>query len=196
VSALIESILRKNAESISVQERFFQEHAPAIVACGEAMSEAFARGGRLFVFGNGGSFCDAQHLAVEFMHPIHEKRVPLPATAVMSETALLTAIGNDQDFSLAFATQLRLQARAGDIALGISTSGRSAGAARAFEAAGEIGLLRVGFTGKDGGFFPALCEHCFTVPSFSIHRIQETHVALLHLLWDTIHVLRGEEDVL
>lgn len=196
MTALVESILRKNAESVSVQERFFREHAGSIVACAQAMNVSFTKGGRLFVFGNGGSFCDAQHLAVEFMHPIHEKRAPLPATAVMAETALLTAIGNDQDFTLAFATQLRMHARAGDIALGISTSGRSAGAARAFEAAGELGLLRIGFTGKDGGAFPTLCDFCFTVPSFSIHRIQETHVSLLHLLWDTIHVLRGEEDVL
>jgi D-sedoheptulose 7-phosphate isomerase len=194
--SLRDSILRKNGESAAVQEKFFLAEADRIVDCAGAMNEAFARGGRLFVFGNGGSHCDAQHLAVEFMHPIFEKRAALPAVAVMSEPALLTAIGNDTDFSLAFATQLRLQARPDDIALGISTSGKSAGATRAFEAAHELGLLRIGFTGKDGGAFPELCDYCFTVPSFSIHRIQEAHVALLHLIWDTIHVLRGAEDVL
>jgi D-sedoheptulose 7-phosphate isomerase len=113
-----------------------------------------------------------------------------------TDTALLTAVGNDQDFALAFVQQLRMLGRKGDMALGISTSGKSANINRALQAARELGLLTVGFSGRDGGRLPELCDHCFTVPSFSIHRIQETHETLLHVLWGLIHVIRGEEDVI
>jgi D-sedoheptulose 7-phosphate isomerase len=161
-----------------------------------AMARAFDQGGRLFVMGNGGSSCDAAHVAVEFMHPIIEKRPALPAVALTTDTALLTAVGNDQDFALAFSQQLKLLARPGDIVLGFSTSGKSANVNRALQAGREMGLLTVGFSGRDGGRMPEVCDHCFTVPSFSIHRIQETHETLLHILWDLIHVIRGQEDVI
>lgn len=193
---LREAILRKSRESQATQERFFAEHAGRIADCASAMAAAFGDGGRLFVMGNGGSACDAEHLLVEFMHPIVEKRPPLPVIALHTGTALLTAVANDADFSLAFADQLRLLCRRGDIALGISTSGKSAGVIRALKAARELGLLTVGFSGRDGGTMPSLTDFCFVVPSFSIHRIQETHGTLLHVLWDLIHVVRGEEDVL
>ncbi len=99
---------------------------------------AFDAGGRLFVMGNGGSSCDAAHVSVEFMHPIIEKRPALPAMALTTDTALLTAVGNDQDFALAFVQQLRMLARPGDMALGISTSGKSANVNRALQAAREM----------------------------------------------------------
>ena len=194
--AVRESILRKCRESMATKEQFFTEHADRIVSCAAAMARAFDQGGRLFVMGNGGSSCDAAHVAVEFMHPIIEKRPALPALALTTDTALLTAVGNDQDFSLAFAQQLKMLGRPGDIALGISTSGKSANVNRALQAARDAGLLTVGFAGRDGGRMPAICDYCFTVPSFSIHRIQESHETLLHILWDLIHVLRGEEDVI
>jgi D-sedoheptulose 7-phosphate isomerase len=192
---LAASVLRKSRESAATSETFFTAEAERIEACCRAMAAAFDAGGRLFVMGNGGSACDAQHIAVEFMHPIIEKRPPLPAMALGSDTALLTAVGNDQDFAMAFTEQLRLLARRGDIALGISTSGKSANVTRALGVARDLGLLTVGFTGRDGGRMPDLCDHCFTVPSFSIHRIQEGHATLLHIVWDLIHVIRGEEDV-
>ena len=193
---LRDAILRKSRESAATKEKFFTEHADRIAACCGAMAKAFDAGGRLFVMGNGGSSCDAAHVSVEFMHPIIEKRPALPAVALSIDAALLSAVGNDQDFALAFAGQLRLLARPGDVALGISTSGRSANVTRALAAARELGLLTVGFTGRDGGRLSALCDHCFTVPSFSIHRIQETHATLLHVVWDLVHVIRGEEDVI
>ena len=191
-----EPILRKCRESMATKEQFFTEHADRIAECARAMATAFDKGGRLFVMGNGGSSCDAAHVSVEFMHPIIEKRPALPAVALTTDTALLTAVGNDQDFALAFTQQLRLLGRAGDMALGISTSGKSANVNRALQAAREMGLLTVGFAGRDGGRMPEFCDYCFTVSSFSIHRIQETHETLLHILWDLIHVLRGEEDVI
>jgi D-sedoheptulose 7-phosphate isomerase len=196
MTSLTTAILRKSRESATTAETFFAAEAERIVACGRAMAAAFDAGGRLFVMGNGGSACDAQHAVVEFMHPIIEKRPALPAIALGTDSALLTAIGNDQDFALAFAEQLRLLGRRGDIALLISTSGKSANVIRALGIARDLCMLTVGFTGRDGGRMPELCEHCFTVPSFSIHRIQEVHATLLHILWDLIHVLRGEEDVI
>jgi D-sedoheptulose 7-phosphate isomerase len=195
-AGLREAILRKGRESCTVKEQFFRENAGRIAACAAAMSDAFEAGGRLFVFGNGGSACDAQHVAVEFMHPIVEKRKALPAIALACDSALLTAKGNDRDFSLSFVEQLSVLGRKGDVALGISTSGKSANVNRALQGAREQGLLTVGFSGRDGGRMPALCDHCFSVESFSIHRIQETQEALLHVLWDAIHVIRGEEDVI
>jgi D-sedoheptulose 7-phosphate isomerase len=193
---LREKILRKCRESATTKEQFFTENADRIAECCKALARAFDSGGRLFVMGNGGSSCDAAHVAVEFMHPIIEKRPALPAVALNTDTALLTAVGNDQDFSLAFAKQLKMLGRPGDIAVGISTSGKSANVNRALQAARELGMLTVGFSGRDGGRMPELCDWCFTVPSFSIHRIQETHETLLHIVWDLIHVIRGEEDVI
>jgi D-sedoheptulose 7-phosphate isomerase len=193
---LRQKILRKVRESVATKEQFFEEQADRIAECCAAMARAFDEGRRLFVMGNGGSSCDAQHVSVEFMHPIIEKRPAMPAIALSTDTAILTAVGNDQDFAMAFAQQLRMLAQPGDIALGISTSGKSANVNRALQAAREMGLLTVGFSGRDGGRMPDVSDYCFTVPSFSIHRIQETHETLLHVMWDLIHVIRGEEDVI
>ncbi|HZS40087.1 MAG TPA: SIS domain-containing protein [Polyangia bacterium] len=192
---LRDAVLRKCRESVSTKEQFFAAEADRIVACCRAMAEAFDRGARLFAFGNGGSACDAEHVAVEFMHPIFARRPALPALT-LAAPALVTAVANDQDFALVFARQLRVLARKGDVALAISTSGQSANVNRGLAAARELGMLTVGFTGRDGGRLAELCDHAFTVPSFSIHRIQETHETLLHVVWDLIHVIRGEEDVI
>jgi D-sedoheptulose 7-phosphate isomerase len=191
-----ESFLRKALESARVAQQLLERDAARLEACVRQMAERFARGGRLFTMGNGGSACDALHVAVEFQHPILEKRRPIPAIALAADVASLTAIGNDTDFALVFAEQLRLLANPSDVALGISTSGQSANVIRAMKQAREAGLLTVAFAGRDGGRLAEVAEHCFVVPSFSIHRIQEAHTLLLHLLWDQVHVALGEEDVL
>ena len=191
-----EAILRKARESADVKEQFFRAEADRIEALVRAMAVRFSSGGRLYVMGNGGSATDAQHISVEFFHPIVEKRKPLPAIALTADQALLTAISNDRDFAKVFADQLRVLARPGDMALAVSTSGKSPNLVQALETARELGLLTVAFTGKDGGRLPDLAEYCFVVPSFSIHRIQETHVTLYHIVWDLVHVALGEDDVL
>jgi len=187
---------RKSAESAAVQQRALDACASELATCARSLAVQFERGAKLFTMGNGGSACDAEHVAVEFMHPILEKRRALPAVALTTSSALLSAVGNDRDFSFAFTDALRLLAHEGDIVLGISTSGDSANVCRAVEAARELGCVTVGFTGRDGGRLARLCDHAFVVPSYSIHRIQETHVALLHILWDLVHVALGEEDIL
>ena len=195
-SELAGKVMRQCREVIQTKEQFFSANAERIAVCCQAMARAFDAGGKLLAFGNGGSSCDAAHMVVECTHPIIERRPALPAIALTTDMATLTAIGNDQDFSLAYVQQLRLLGKPGDIAMGMSTSGKSANVNRALQAARETGLLTVGYGGRDGGRMPALCDYCFVVPSFSIPRIQETQETLLHIMWDLIHVIRGEEDVL
>ena len=190
-----DAILRKARESADVKEQFFRAEADRIEALARALAAAFQRGGRLYVMGNGGGATDAQHVAVEFCHPIVEKRRPLPALALTTDAALLTAISNDRDFAKVFADQLRVLARPDDMALAISTSGQSPNLIQGLEAARALRLLTIAFAGKDGGRLADLADYCFVVPSFSIHRIQETHVALYHIVWDLVHVALGEDDV-
>lgn len=189
-------VLRQAREVCALKEQFFTENAERIVACCRQMAQRFDAGGRLYAMGNGGSSCDAIHLSVEFMHPIIEKRPPLPTIALTTDMAILTAIGNDQDFSMIYSQQLRMLGKPGDMALGVSTSGKSANINRALQAARELGMMTIGFAGRDGGRMPGTCDHCFIVPSFSIPRIQETHETLLHIIWDLVHVIRGEEDII
>jgi len=191
-----EAILRKVRESADVKQQFFEKNAAQIEALCQTMAQRFLQGKKLFVMGNGGSACDALHVAVEFKHPIIEKRRPLPAEALMADIATVSAISNDFDFSRIFVNQLRLSAQPGDMALAISTSGKSPNLIYALETARERGLLTIAFSGKDGGRFTEIAEYCLTVPSFSIHRIQEVHATLIHILWDLIHVAIGEEDVI
>jgi D-sedoheptulose 7-phosphate isomerase len=193
---LAQKVNRQSREVIALKEQFFAENANQIVACCQAMAKAFDAGGRLYAMGNGGSSCDAIHLSVEFMHPIITKRPPLPCVSLTTDMAVLTAIGNDNDFAMIYSQQLAMLGRRGDMALGVSTSGKSANINRALQMARDMGMLTIGFTGRDGGRMPPVCDHCFIVPSFSIPRIQETHETLLHIIWDLIHVIRGEEDVI
>jgi D-sedoheptulose 7-phosphate isomerase len=191
-----DAILRKANESAALQRQFFEANAAGVERCVQALAERFSAGGRLLCIGNGGSACDAQHATVEFQHPILEKRRPLPAVSLANDVALLTAIGNDTDFSRVFADQVELWARPADALLAISTSGASANVNRAVAAARKRGLLTIGFAGRDGGTLAELCEIPFVVASWSIHRIQEVHTTLLHLLWDQLQVAMGEDDVL
>lgn len=191
-----DSVLRKARESARVAQALLERDAGKLEECCHQVAARFAKGGRLWLMGNGGSACDAQHIAVEFQHPIIEKRKALPAIALTTDTATITAIGNDRDFTLVFAEQLQLLGARGDIALGISTSGQSSNVVRGIETARRLGMLTIAFSGRDGGRLAEVAEHCFVVPAFSIHRIQEAHTLLLHLLWDGVHMAMGEEDVL
>jgi D-sedoheptulose 7-phosphate isomerase len=190
------AIVRKARESAGLKVAFFEEQAATIERCAVALAERFVRGGKLLTMGNGGSACDAHHLAVEFQHPIIEKRRALPAIALGASTALVTAIGNDGDFGRVFADELELLAGPEDAVLALSSSGASANVNRALRRARERRLLTIGFAGRDGGAMADACDFAFVVPSWSIHRIQETHTTLVHLLWDEVQVALGEPDVL
>jgi D-sedoheptulose 7-phosphate isomerase len=191
-----EKVMRKCGESVEIKQKFFNHYAADIGELSQKMAERFQEGKKLWVMGNGGSACDAQHVAVEFIHPIIEKRRALPALDLVSQIPVVTAISNDKDFARIFVDQIELWGQPGDMALAISTSGKSPNLIYDLEAARAKGMLTISFSGKDGGRMPESSDYCFTVPSFSIHRIQESHVALLHILWDLIHVAMGEEDII
>jgi D-sedoheptulose 7-phosphate isomerase len=191
-----EKILRKCAESVEMKQRFFEKYAEQIETLSREMARRFESGHKLLTMGNGGSLCDALHFAVEFTHPIIEKRPAFPALSLMTDIATMTAIGNDSDYSRIFLDQLRLLGQPGDIALAVSTSGKSPNLIYALEEARKRGMLTVAWAGKDGGRFPEIADYCFIVPSYSIHRIQEVHATFVHVLWDLIHLALGAEDVI
>lgn len=191
-----EKVMHKCRESVEVKQKFFERYADDIAALSQKMAARFRDGHKLWVMGNGGSACDAQHIAVEFIHPIIEKRRALPALDLVSQIPVVTAISNDKDYARIFVDQIELWGQPGDMAIAISTSGNSPNLIYALEAARSKDILTIAFSGKDGGRLADSAEYCFTVPSYSIHRIQESHVALLHILWDLTHVALGEEDVI
>ena len=190
-----DKVIRKCGESVEMKEKFFTKYAESLEAMSRVMAERFQRGGRLFVMGNGGSLCDALHMCVEFNHPIIEKRPAFPVIPLMTDIATMTAIGNDIDFTRVFVNQLRLLSQPGDMAMVFSTSGKSPNLIYALQAAREKQILTVAFAGKDGGRFPEIADYCFIVPSYSIHRIQEVHATVVHVVWDLVHIALGAEDV-
>ncbi len=190
-----EKVLRKCAESMETKEKFFSTYAESLDQMSRALADRFKQGGRLFVMGNGGSLCDALHIAVEFNHPIIEKRLAFPAVPLMTDIATMTAISNDLDFTRVYVNQLRLQATENDVAMVFSSSGKSPNLIYALEEARNKKMLSVAFSGKDGGRFPEVADYCYIVPSFSIHRIQEAHATAVHIIWDLVHIALGAEDV-
>ena len=190
-----EKILRKCGESVEMKQKFFSQYAAQLETMCAEMADRFRQGRKLLVMGNGGSLCDALHFSVEFTHPIIEKRQPFPVIPLMTDIATMTAISNDLDYSRIFVNQLRLLGLPGDMALAVSTSGKSPNLIYAIEAARERGMLTIAWLGKDGGRLSELADYSFIVPSYSIHRIQEVHATLVHIAWDLTHVALGQEDV-
>jgi D-sedoheptulose 7-phosphate isomerase len=195
------SLLEKARESAEVKSRFFAEQQEVIVQVALRLALAFHRGHRLFVCGNGGSATDAQHVAVEFMHPITVGRKALPVVCLNNDMAMVTAVANDVGFADVFARQIIALGSEGDVLLAISTSGNSENLVHAFETARRMKLITVGFAGGDGGRMAAmqtdgLVDFCLTVPTLSIHRVQETHVTLYHIIWDLVHELLPHRSLL
>jgi D-sedoheptulose 7-phosphate isomerase len=185
------SLLEKVRESVDVKTRFFEANKEAIIAASLDLAKAFHRGRKLLVCGNGGSATDAQHVAVEFMHPITVGRKALPAICLTNDMAMVTAVANDVGFDDVFSRQIIALGSQGDVLLGISTSGNSENLMHAFATARRMKLFTIGFAGDDGGKMAGmsgrLLDYCLTVPTSSIHRIQESHVALYHIMWDMVH---------
>jgi D-sedoheptulose 7-phosphate isomerase len=186
------SVLEKARESVEVKTQFFAENKDTILAASLALARSFSRGRKLLVCGNGGSATDAQHIAVEFMHPITVGRKALPAICLTNDIAMVTAVANDVGFDDVFTRQIIGLGVEGDVFLGISTSGNSKNLLHGFATARRLKLVTIGFAGSDGGEMSAmsaagLLDYCLIVPTASIHRIQETHVALYHIMWDMVH---------
>jgi D-sedoheptulose 7-phosphate isomerase len=192
-AALLRSIDDKARESREVGARFFGEQGPRLIAAARAIADVYRGGGRLFTMGNGGSSCDAAHVAVEFLHPVTAGRPALAAINLTADTATLSALGNDLGFEHVFLRQVIAQGRAGDGLVGISTSGNSTNLLAAFAKAKELGMVTIGLSGGDGGKMRDAVDHCLVVPTLSIHRIQESHVIAYHILWDLVHTLLADQ---
>jgi D-sedoheptulose 7-phosphate isomerase len=157
----------------------------------EACSAAITGGGKILLFGNGGSAADAQHLATELTVRYRADRRALPAIALTTDSSALTAIGNDLGFAHLFARQIEALGRPGDVALGISTSGRSANVLRALERARADGLVAAALGGGDGGDLVGLADPLLLVPSTVTARIQEMHILLGQALCGAIEIALG-----
>lgn len=190
------STLEKCREVIALRRATLAESGTRIVAAGQAMARAFAGGATLLAFGNGGSTTDAQDIVTELLNPPFPDWSPLPAIALTNDIAVVTAVGNDVGFNNIFSRQVIAYGRAGDIALGISTSGNSGNVLAALEQAKKQGLLTIGLAGYDGGKMlhsPAL-DYCINSPSDHIPRIQEAQATAYHALLEVIHTVLDEDN--
>jgi D-sedoheptulose 7-phosphate isomerase len=173
--------LAETAANLQMMSADAALHA-AIGAVAAACIAALRKGNKLLFAGNGGSAADAQHLAGELISRFHYDRPGLPAFSLSTDTSVLTAIGNDYGYEHLFARQIEAVGNAGDVFIGISTSGRSPNILKALHTARAKGLLTVGLTGRSGGQMPDQCDHCLRVPSDSTPRIQEGHIAIGHTI--------------
>ena len=170
------------ADSAAVQERFFAHSAQLVLEAGRRMSVCLKEGGKVLVFGNGGSAADAQHLAAELVGRYLYDRPGLPALALTTDTSALTAIGNDMGFESVFRRQVEAHGRVGDVAIGITTSGRSRNVVEALRVARQRGLVTMALTGGGGGLLKDAVDYLLDAPSTDTPRIQEVHGLVVHLL--------------
>ncbi len=176
------AVRRMAEDSIALKQRFFAERSEQLVDVGGRIAASLRAGGKVLTFGNGGSAADAQHFAAELVGKFLVDRPALPALALTTDPSIMTALGNDLGFDVVFKRQVEAHGRKGDVALGISTSGRSPNVLRALEAARARGMVTIGVTGEGGGAMRDLCDHLFDVPSRETPRIQEVHLMIVHML--------------
>jgi D-sedoheptulose 7-phosphate isomerase len=183
LSERIESIFR---DSIRTKEEFLNRSLPQIEEATGILVESFRHGGKLLIFGNGGSSSDAAHIAGELVSRFYLNRKGLPAIALGTGMPTLTSIGNDYGYEHIFAREIEAYGRPGDVAIGISTSGNSKNVLLALEKARETGIRTIGFGGGTGGKMKDLVDLAFIVPSPLTPRIQETHITLGHVLCELV----------
>jgi D-sedoheptulose 7-phosphate isomerase len=181
-------ISRSIEASIAVKEILVRktDAVSTIVRVSELLIDAFLRKNKVFLFGNGGSAADAQHIAAEFVGRFAFNRAALPALALSVNTSCLTAIGNDYGFDLVFSRQIEALGQRGDVAIGISTSGQSPNVLLAIATAKKMGLHTVGLTGSNGDRLASAADHCICVPSNETPRIQECHILIGHIIAELV----------
>jgi D-sedoheptulose 7-phosphate isomerase len=184
---MTDDILRKNIEgSIEVHRRVLETCLPAMTVAADALIAAYRNGRKALFFGNGGSAADAQHLAAEFLGRYLRERRPLPAAALVGNTSALTAIANDYGYEQVFARQIQALAVAGDVAVGISTSGNSQSVIEGVKTARQMGVYTIGLTGANGGRLRELVDVLIAAPSNETPRVQECHILVGHALCDAV----------
>ncbi len=187
-----EKILKAFEESISVKQKFIKENLDTVIDVSKLLSGMFNKGNKLILFGNGGSAADASHIAAEFVNRFMKERPGLPAIALNTDTAIITSIANDYDFSDIFARQIKALAQEGDVIIAISTSGNSPNILKAVDVAKKKKLKIIAFTGAKGDKLAAKSDYVFAVPSGSTPRIQETHITLGHVLCQMVEEILFE----
>jgi D-sedoheptulose 7-phosphate isomerase len=175
-------VAREIQESITVKAELAREAGEQIAEAGGTIIARMRAGGKLIVFGNGGSAADAQHFVAELVGRYRLERKPFAAFALTTNSSSTTAIANDYGFDQIFSRQLEAIAKPGDVAVAISTSGNSPNVLRALESAKELGLTTIGLTGNAGDRMRSIVDVCVTVPSLSAPRIQEAHILIIHIL--------------
>jgi D-sedoheptulose 7-phosphate isomerase len=175
------------ADSAAVLERLRDPvHVAAVVEAAETITDALRAGGKLLLFGNGGSAADAQHIAAEFLGRFLLERAALPAVSLTDNTSSLTAIGNDYAFDDVFARQVAGLGAPGDVVIAISTSGNSANVLAGVAEARAHGMRTIGLTGEPGGALAGAVDHCIAVPADATPRIQEAHIVVAHLICELV----------
>lgn len=173
-------------EHVFLVKRFFENQSDKLNAVAEALVRVIQNGGKVLVFGNGGSAADAQHFAAELVGRYQHERPGLPALALTTDTSAVTSIANDYGFEFVFARQVEALGQKGDAAIAISTSGRSANIREGLAAARARGLLTIGLLGKEGGPARELCDHALVVDAQKTARVQEIHALIVHILCEAI----------
>jgi len=188
-----EKIRKIFEESIQVTEKFLDEkNIDRINEISKVIATAFNDRKKLILFGNGGSSADASHIAAEFVNRFKRERPGLPAIAINTDMAVITAIANDYDFSEVFSKQLKAIAEEGDVVIAMSTSGNSPNILKAMDVAKKKKLVTVAFTGLRGEKFASKAQYAFIVPSDSTPRIQETHIILGHVVCQMVEEILFE----
>jgi D-sedoheptulose 7-phosphate isomerase len=173
-------------DSLALKRRFFEASAPLILDAGRRIAASLQRGGRLLAFGNGGSAADAQHFAAELAGRFQKERAALSALALTTDPSVITALANDYGFEHVFRRQLEAHGRPGDVAFGISTSGRSKNVIEGLRTARARGLVTIGLSGRGGGALLGLVDLLIDVPHDSTQRVQEVHGMVVHLLCEIV----------
>lgn len=183
-----DALLRERVtQSVQATRRLLESDALRTTAeAAGSVVASLAAGGKVLLFGNGGSATDAGHLAAELLGRFYVDRRPLAAVNLADNTAAMTAIGNDYSYDEVFARQVRALGVAGDVAIGLSTSGTSANVVGGLASARELGLVTVALTGAGGGKLPGLVDHCIRVPSEDTPRVQELCMLLGHTLCEIV----------
>lgn len=174
------------SESLRVKAEFFEANKERIAQTAEVIAHGLRNGRKTLLFGNGGSAADSQHLAAEMVGRFGPERSAIAAISLSTDASILTAVGNDYGYQKVFARQIEALGQAGDIAIGISTSGNSPSVLEALDVARAKGLYTVGFTGQSGGKMNDRAEMLFCVPSRQTPRIQETHILLGHIICELV----------
>jgi len=183
---IADQIRSKLTESIQTKERIIQNLIPAIEGALQICLDCLESGHKIFLFGNGGSAADSQHIAAELVGKMALHRKALPAIALTTDTSNLTALSNDFGYEVVFQRQLEALGQSGDVAVGLSTSGRSSNVLAGIRKAREMGLKTIGLTGGDGGALKDLVDCAIVVPSHNTQRIQEAHITIAHILCELI----------